>query len=94
RLGPARIACALVVVATLYAYARIFEDRLVRTAGRIFVPLGQHSLYVYILQSMLTFLLVDRAMADPWLALLTNLAVLGLVWVFVQNRVLFRIIPR
>jgi hypothetical protein len=94
RLGPGRIACALVVVATMYACARIFEDRLARTAGRIFVPLGQHSLYVYILQSMLTFCLVDRAMTDPWLALATSLSALALLWVFVQNRVLFGIIPR
>jgi hypothetical protein len=94
RLGPARIACAVVVVATMYAYARIFEAGLARTVGRLFVPLGQSSLYVYIVQSMLTFLLVDRAMADPWLALATNLAVVGLVWIFVQYRVLFGIIPR
>ena len=94
RLGPGRIACALVVVSTMYAYARIVETGLARTAGRIFIPLGQHSLYVYILQSMVTFLFVDRAMTDPWLALATTLSALALVWVFVQNRVLFRIIPR
>jgi hypothetical protein len=94
RLGPARIACALVVVATMYGWARIFETGLARTAGRLLIPLGQSSLYVYILQSMLTFLLVDRTLDDPWLALATSLAAVALVWTFVTNRVLFRIIPR
>jgi hypothetical protein len=94
RLGPARIACALVVVATMYAYARRFEDKLSRTVGKVLVPLGQSSLYVYIVQSMLTFILVDRALANPWLALSINLGMVGVVWILVKNRVLFAIIPR
>jgi fucose 4-O-acetylase-like acetyltransferase len=78
----------------MYAYIRLSEARLVRTAGKIFIPLGQNSLYVYIVQSMLTFVLVDRALADPWVALGTNLAVVALVWLLVRYRVLFGIIPR
>jgi hypothetical protein len=58
------------------------------------VPLGQASLYVYIAQSMLTFVLVNRSMANPWLAAVTTVAMVGLVWIMVRNRVLFRIIPR
>jgi hypothetical protein len=94
RLGPARIACAVVLVASLYALVRAFQARLVPTIGKLFVPLGQASLYVYIVQSMLTFALVDRAMANPWLAVAINVAVVGLVWIMVRNRVLFRVIPR
>jgi drug/metabolite transporter superfamily protein YnfA len=58
------------------------------------VPLGQASLYVYIVQSMLTFLLVNRAMTNPWPAAASTVAMVGLVWIMVNNRVLFRIIPR
>jgi len=94
RLGPARIACAIVLVTSLYALIRAFEARLVPTIGRLFVPLGQASLYVYIVQSMLTFVLVNRSMANPWLAVASNVAMVGLVWIMVKNRVLFRIIPR
>jgi hypothetical protein len=94
RLGPARLACAIVLVATLYAVVRRFEAPLLRTVGRLLVPLGQASLYVYILQSMLTFVLVDRSMTDPWLAVAINAAMVGFVWLMVRNRVLFRIIPR
>jgi len=94
RLGPARIACAIVLVSSLYALVRAFEARLLPTIGRLFVPLGQASLYVYIVQSMLTFVLVDRSMANPWLAVASNVSMVGLVWIMVKNRVLFRIIPR
>jgi hypothetical protein len=94
RLGPARIACALVLVSSLYALVRAFEARLVPTIGKLFVPLGQASLYVYIVQSMLTFLLVNRAMTNPWPAAASTVAMVGLVWIMVNNRVLFRIIPR
>lgn len=94
RLGPGRIASAVVLVASLYALVRRFEARLVPTIGRLLVPLGQASLYAYIVQSMLTFVLVNRSMANPWLAVATNVAMIGLVWIMVRNRVLFRIIPR
>jgi hypothetical protein len=94
RLGPARIVCAVVLVASLYVLVRAFQARLVPTIGKLFVPLGQASLYVYIVQSMLTFVLVDRAMADPWLAAAISVAMVGLVWIMVRNRVLFRVIPR
>jgi hypothetical protein len=94
RLGPARIVCALVLVISLYALVRTFETRLAPTIGRFLVPLGQASLYVYIVQSVLTFVLVNRVMSNPWLAMATTAAMMGLVWIMVRNRVLFRIIPR
>ncbi len=94
RLGPGRIACAIALVASLYALVRTWEPRLVRTIGRLLVPLGQASLYVYIVQSMLTFVLVNRSMTNPWLAVAANAAMVGLVWIMVKHRVLFRVIPR
>lgn len=94
RLGPARALSAIVLVASLYALVRGFEARLVPTIGRLLVPLGRASLYVYIVQSILTFVLVDRALANPWIAAAATGAMVGLVWMMVTNRVLFRIIPR
>jgi hypothetical protein len=94
RLGPGRVVCAVALVSALYALARRFETALLTAVGRLFVPLGQASLYVYIVQSLLTFVLVDRALADPWRATALSLAMVGLVWVMVDRRFLFRIIPR
>jgi len=94
RLGPGRAACAVVLVATLYAAIRTFEAPLVRTIGALFVPLGQASLYVYIVQSLATFVLVDDAMANLGLALAINLALIGAVWLMVKYRVWFGVIPR
>ena len=64
------------------------------TLGTLLVPLGQASLYVYILQSILTFVLVNRAMHRPWLALAITLGMIGAVWTMVKYRVLFRVVPR
>lgn len=94
RLGPARLISALILVSSLYALVRRFEARLVPTIGKLLVPLGQASLYVYIVQSLLTFVLVDRLLSNPWLAAAASAAMVGLVWIMVKNRVLFRVIPR
>jgi hypothetical protein len=94
RLGPARILCAVVLVTSLYGLVRRFEPQLVPTIGRFLVPLGQASLYVYIVQSMMTFVLVDRYQTDPWLAAVVSLAMIVLVWIMVKHKFLFRIIPR
>jgi len=56
--------------------------------------LGQASLYVYIVQSMMTFILVNRHQADPAIAAAASLAMIGLVWIMVKHQFLFRIIPR
>jgi hypothetical protein len=94
RLGPARVACALVVVSTLYAVIRRFEAPLLGSLGRLLLPLGQASLYVYIVQSIATFVVVDRAQANPGIALAIDLAMIGGVWWLVTRRVLFGVIPR
>ena len=61
---------------------------------RLFIPLGQASLYVYIVQSMFTFVLVNRAQANPWLAAAISAGMIGAVWLAVRRRFLFQIIPR
>ncbi|HET9626277.1 MAG TPA: OpgC domain-containing protein [Kofleriaceae bacterium] len=94
RLGPGRAAAALVLVTGLYALVRRFEAPLVRTVGRVLVPLGQASLYVYIVQSMITFVLVDRTQANPAVAAAITGAVIATVTVMVRRRWLFAIIPR
>lgn len=94
RLGPARIVCAVVLVTSLYGVVRRFAAQLVPTVGRLLVPLGQASLYVYIVQSMLTFVLVNRHQANPWIAAVISLAMVGLVWIMVKHKFLFRVIPR
>ena len=94
RLGPVRIVCAVVLVTSLYGLVHRFDAALVPTIGRLLVPLGQASLYVYIVQSMMTFILVNRHQADPAIAAAASLAMIGLVWIMVKHQFLFRIIPR
>ena len=89
-----RIVCALILVTSLYAVIRRYEAPLARTVGKLVIPLGQASLYVYIVQSMITFVLVNRTLANPWLAAAITAGVVGGVWIMVKNRVLFGVIPR
>ena len=43
---------------------------------------------------MLTFVLVNRSMSNPWIALAISVGMVGFVWLMVKYRVLFRVIPR
>jgi hypothetical protein len=94
RLGPGRALAALVLVTGLYAGFRRFEAPLRRFVGPVLVPLGQASLYVYIVQAMLTFVLVDRTQADPLVAVAITGAMIATVTVMVRRRWLFGLIPR
>jgi hypothetical protein len=94
RMGPARLVCALILVGSLYALVRRFAAQLVPTIGKLLVPLGQASLYVYIVQAMLTFVLVDRTQADPLVAVAITGAMIATVTVMVRRRWLFGLIPR
>ncbi|HET7500510.1 MAG TPA: OpgC domain-containing protein [Kofleriaceae bacterium] len=93
-LGPGRYVCAVVLVSSLYLGVRAFEARLVPTIGKLLVPLGQASLYVYIVQSLLTFVLVDPTLATPYVAAAITAALIAGVWVLVRRRILFGVIPR
>ena len=94
RLGVGRIASALVLFPTLYALIRALGWRGMETLGRFFVPLGQASLYVYILQSIGSYVLVDFQLANLWLAGAISGALIGALWLSVRYRVLWGIIPR
>jgi hypothetical protein len=94
RLGVGRIACALILVPTLHALVRALGSRGMETLGRFFVPLGQASLYVYILQSIGSYFLVDLHLANLWLAGAISGALIGALWLGVRYRVLWGIIPR
>ncbi len=95
-LGPGRVVNFLVV----FALALLVLDRiwapLARTVGRILIPLGQHSLYVYLMHIVLIY--AALAIPEMWVPAVgrsvLEIGAVLLLWVMVQRRFLFRLVPR
>ncbi len=96
-LGPGRLVNVLLVVITGYALLSAYWKPLHRALGWFLIPLGQATLYVFILH---VFLILAAAnvpalqQGNLWLNTAAYVAILGLLWVMVRTRFLFRIIPR
>lgn len=95
RGGLLRLPLFFLWFAALFVFVRRFEGVLLDKLGWLLVPLGQNSLYVYILQSVVVFVIPLFAIKGGFFVnTLINIAALALVWYAVKKRFLFRIIPR
>jgi hypothetical protein len=95
RLGVLRPLAAPISVAGTYFLVRRFEGRLIRTIGKVVIPFGRNSLYVYVAQSFVVFL-TPFAFGPRSFAFnsLFDLSVIALIWVAVRVRFLAFLIPR
>jgi hypothetical protein len=87
---------ALVAVAA-FAFLTAWWRPVHRAVGRFLVPLGQASLYVFIVHTFLVLAIaqvpgLDRQSA--WQGAVLHTAELALAWWLVRRRVLFSVIPR
>lgn len=82
--------------ATAYSLVRLNEAWLMDKAGSFFVPLGQNSLYVYIVQAIVIFFLdLITPPNSPFIInVITNISVVVIIWYAVRKRFLFNLIPR
>lgn len=82
--------------ATAYGLIRKFEKPLMDKVGDFFVPLGQNSLYVYIVQAIFIFFLdlITPVTTGFFINIITNALMVGAIWLMVKKRFLFRLIPR
>jgi len=96
-LGPGRLLNVLLVIIVGYALLSAYWKPLERTLGWFLVPLGQATLYVFILH---VFLILAAANipalrhGDIWLNTGAYIVILALLWTMVRTQFLFRIIPR
>ncbi|MHA7280283.1 OpgC domain-containing protein [Arthrobacter sp. MDT2-2] len=96
-LGPGRLFNVLLVIITGYALLSAYWKPLERTLGWFLIPLGQATLYVFILH---VFLILAAAnipalrQGDIWLNTAAYIVILALLWIMVRTRFLFRVIPR
>jgi len=98
-LDPGRLATMLAFTAAAYVLFKRFEPLATRTAGRLLLPLGRNSFYVFIVHVFVCLAVATLpGLADGGPGLIGNTfahaAVLLLLWWLVTRRVLFRWIPR
>ncbi len=98
-LDLARIAALMAMTAALYLSFRRYEHRLNRVAAPLLLPLGQNSFYVFIMHVFVCLAIASvPLLAGGGLGLVGNsvveIAALGLLWLMVRRRFLFRWVPR
>jgi hypothetical protein len=98
-LDAARLISMVAFTAAAYIGLRRFEPLAQRTVGRLLLPLGRASFYVFIVQVFLCLAVAGLPLpADggpgPALNTLGQLGGLALIWLAVTRRFLFRVIPR
>jgi hypothetical protein len=98
-LDPARVLTMMTVAAAAYLGFRRFEPLAERTVGRVLLPLGRTSFYLFIMHvfvclavASVPFLAAERV---GWAgAAAVQAGCLALLWLMVTRRFLFRWVPR
>lgn len=96
-LDPGRVLNVLLLTVTVYALFTVLWKPLDRAVGWFFIPLGQTTLYVFIMQLVFVLIVANIPFLHRGDLLVNSLAyvvILGLMWVMVKKRFLFAIVPR
>ncbi|WP_231728590.1 OpgC domain-containing protein [Arthrobacter sp. EPSL27] len=96
-LGAGRLLNVVLVVITAYTLLTAYWKLLERSLGWFLIPLGQATLYVFIIHVFLILALANipaLKLGNIWLNTGAYVLVLALVWTMVKTKFLFRIIPR
>jgi hypothetical protein len=96
-LGIGRVFNALLVIGIFYTLLTAFWSLFDRTLSWFFIPLGQASLYVFIVHLFFVMLMANIPLFQqgrPWINTLGETLVLFAIWLMIRKRFLFRIIPR
>jgi hypothetical protein len=95
--GPVRLLTLLGLFSLMFVAVDWFWKPLEKRLGKFLIPLGQNSLYIYILHVPLTllwFAIPGLTTANIILASLAQLIVIALCWTMVKKEMLFKVIPR
>ena len=98
-LDPARLVTMLAFTAAAYLILARLERLAVPTIGRLLIPLGRNSFYVFTMQVFVCLAVASvPALAGAGLGLVANTVVQGaclaLLWLMVRRRILFGVVPR
>ncbi|MEO7617553.1 MAG: OpgC domain-containing protein [Candidatus Saccharibacteria bacterium] len=95
RIGLLRPLLALIVFAGLFAFVMTFEKQIMKRFGKLLLPFGQNSLYVYIMQSICLFIVPFWVRSSSfWVNSLIELSIIAIIWLSIRYKFLFHIIPR
>lgn len=95
RIGLLRPVLALVVLAGLFAFVIKFETVIMKTIGKLLLPYGQNSLYVYVLQSACLFIVPFFLLAGNfYVNTAIEIGLIIVIFLAVKKKFLFRVIPR
>ncbi len=95
-LAPGRVLAVVCVVVTAYALLTRFWVPLERALGWFLVPLGQATLYVFLMHVLCVVAVANLPVltSNVWLGTLTHAVILAVLWLMVRRRFLFRLVPR
>ena len=96
-LQPGRLVDLALVAVVAFAFLTAFWRPVHGAVGSFLIPLGQASLYVFVVHVFLVIAVdnvpgLDRS--NPWQGLALHTVELAVIWVLVRKRVLFALIPR
>ncbi|MDP9408513.1 MAG: OpgC domain-containing protein [Actinomycetota bacterium] len=94
---PGRLVSVVLVLVALFALLTAFWKPLAAAAGWFLIPLGQATLYVFIMHVFLALALANIPALDETDVVQGTVAhtvVLALLWVMVKRRFLFWLVPR
>jgi fucose 4-O-acetylase-like acetyltransferase len=95
--GPIRLVTLLGLFSLMFMAVDRFWVPLEKMLGKLLIPLGQNSLYIYIIHVPLTlvwFMIPGLIQGSTWLVSLAQAIAIGLCWLLVKKEVLFKVIPR
>jgi hypothetical protein len=96
-LDVGRLVNVVVVVIAAYALLTAYWRPIYRTVGWFLIPLGQATLYVFIMHVFFALIAANipaLQQGDVWVDTAANIVILGLLWAMVKSRFLFKIVPR
>ncbi|HEX5729015.1 OpgC domain-containing protein, partial [Microbacterium sp.] len=96
-LDPGRLLNVFLVTITAYALLSVFWKPLNRLFGWFFVPMGQATLYVFVMHVFFVLIVANVPVLREGSILINSLAyivILGLLWIMVKKKFLFGIVPR
>jgi hypothetical protein len=96
-LAPGRLVFVAAALITLYAALTVLRRPVERFVVPVLAPLGQATLYVFVLQVFFVALVASLPLPTAGTLLwgtVIHAMVLTVLWLMVRHRVLFRVIPR
>lgn len=96
-LQPGRLLDLLLVLVVAFAFLTTCWRPVHAAVGRLLVPLGQASLYVFVVHAFLVIAVANLPGLDrtsAWQGVVVHTVAIAALWLLVRYRVLFSVIPR